>query len=175
MCPSNILFWKTWKHRSLRSCKGCNVRVYFSLFYFVRIYFSLKLVACESLFLSILFCGSLYLPGFFCEARFYLYFIVYAFDVLGNISTCPIMHYCYFWRCSFEVMLKIVIFFQDEFLCLNERRYDCIPLVCLYELILFYSRNNQISLSVRINILCPNLLLDLSTQQLVSIVLTFCR
>jgi len=60
-------------------------------------------------------------------------------------------------------MLKFVIFFQDELLCLNERRYDCIPLVCLYDLILFYSRNNQISLSVRINIVCPNLLLDLST------------
>ena len=52
-------------------------------------------------------------------------------------------------------MLKFVTFFQDELLCLNERRYDCIPLVCLYDLTLFYSRNNQISLSVRINIVCP--------------------
>jgi len=69
-------------------------------------------------------------------------------------------------------MQKFVTFFQDEFVCLNERRYDCIPLVCLYDLILFYSRNNQISLSVRINIVCPNLLLDLSTQQLVVVVQT---
>ena len=52
-------------------------------------------------------------------------------------------------------MLKFVTFFRDDLLCLNERRYDCIPLVFLYDLILFYSRNNQISLSVRINIVCP--------------------
>ena len=25
MYPSNILFWETWKHRSLRSCEGCNL------------------------------------------------------------------------------------------------------------------------------------------------------
>jgi len=37
-----------------------------------------------------------------------------------------------------------------------------------------YSRNNLISLSVRINFVCANLLLDISTQQLVAVVLTFC-
>jgi hypothetical protein len=71
-------------------------------------------------------------------------------------------------------MLEFVTFFQDEFLCLTERWYDCIPLVCLYDLILFYSRNNQISLSVRIIFVCLNLLMDLSTQQPVAVLLTLC-
>ena len=76
-------------------------------------------------YFSVLFCGSLFLPGFFCKAGFYLYSAVYASDVLGDVPICTIMHYYYFQRRSFEVMLKFVTFFQDEFLCLNERRSKC--------------------------------------------------
>jgi hypothetical protein len=120
----------------------------------VRIYFSLMMVACWGLFL----------PGFLCEAEFYLYSSVYTLMFSAVYApTCPTMHYYYFKKkYSFEVMLKFVTLFQDEVLCLNDRRFDCIPLVCPYDLILFYSRNN------------PNLLMDWSTQQLVAVFLTLC-
>jgi len=87
------------------------------------------------------------------------------------------------WRCSnmynYALLLFLKIFFwsNDEVCCFLSRWVLMFKWkkVWLFDLRLLYSRNNQISLSVRINFVCPNLLLDISTQQLVVVVLTLCE
>jgi hypothetical protein len=69
-------------------------------------------------------------PLVFLWGWLYLYFpVAFAYDALGDV---PLFLVDYFGRCSFELILKFVTFFQDEVLCWNERMSDCIPLVCLY-------------------------------------------
>jgi len=84
---------------------------------------------CDSFFLSVLFCGSFFLPWFLCEVGFYLYSAdVYASDVLFEMYQCS----CALFLSSCVKMKEVMIFFLG-----NERRYDCIHLVCLYDLKLF--------------------------------------